>query len=343
MRRTMIAILLVLHGLAHSAAGVWAMSLGPAWAVVPLWLIAEVGFVAAGLGLAGVPGLRDHWQPIAFFAGVSSVALLASFGTLALIAGLVFDVLLLVVASAVAERSDELEPRIEPRPPNVRRRRGAIAAAAVAWVFLSWLALVIVSRPWYTAWGVSEAERTMKLPGDELVPQAHYRMDHAVTVQAPADSVWPWLVQIGQDRAGFYSYDGLERLIGDDIRNADRIHPEWQERGVGDLVRAAQPGYLGGRLGDALGWRVVQLEPGRALVLENWGAFVVEPLGTDSSRLHVRTRGAGQPSLLGVALGPVSLLVYEPAHFIMQRRMLLGIRDRAEGRMQRVGFSPPSA
>jgi len=70
---------------------------------------------------------------------------------------------------------------------------------------------------------------------------------------------------------------------------------------------------------------VVQLEPGRTVVLENRGAFVVQPLGENSSRLHVRTRGSGTPSLAGVALGPVSLLACEPAHFIMERRMLLGI------------------
>jgi hypothetical protein len=145
MRRAIIAILLVLHGLGHSAAGVWAMSLGPPWAVVPLWLIAEVGFVAAGLGLAGVPGLRASWQPIAFFAGVSSVALLASFGTLALVTGLLIDVLLLVLATAIAERSPELDPVV----PNGRRRRGAIAAAAVAWAFPAWLPVVVTLRPWH--------------------------------------------------------------------------------------------------------------------------------------------------------------------------------------------------
>jgi hypothetical protein len=339
MRRTIIAILLILHGLAHSAAGVWAMSLGPSWAVVPLWAIAEVGFVAAGLGLAGVPGLRRWWQPIAFFAGVSSVALLASFGALPLAVGLAVDVVLLVLATAVAERSSELEAAV----PNVRRRRGAVLGTAAAWAFVGWLAVVIVLRPWHTSWGVTEEERAMALPGDQLVPDAHYRMDHAVTVRAPAESVWPWLVQIGQDRGGFYSYDRLERLIGDDVRNADRIHPEWQSREVGDLVRATQPDYLGGRFGSALGWRVVQLEPGRALVLENWGAFVVVPVDENTSRLHVRTRGPGTPSLLGVALGPASLLVFEPAHFIMERRMLLGIRDRAERSMERVGFSLPRA
>jgi len=338
MRRTIIAILLILHGLAHSAAGIWAMSLGPSWAVVPLWLIAEVGFVAAGLGLAGVPALRNWWQPIAFFAGISSVALLASFGTLALVAGLLGDVLLLILATAVAERS----PVLESVPPNGHRRR-AVAGAVAAWALLAWLALAISLRPWHTSWGTSAAQRAMSLPGDELVSEAHYRMDHAITVNAPADSVWPWVAQIGQDRGGFYSYDRLERLIGDDVRNADRIHPEWQERRVGDLVRATQPGYLGGRLGNELGWRVAELEPGRALVLEHWGAFVVIPVDEHTSRLHIRLRGPGTPSLLGVVLGPANLLVFEPAHFIMERRMLLGIRDRAEGRLVRVGYSPPSA
>lgn len=339
MRRRLIATLLIVHGLAHSAGGIWAMSIGSAWAVVPLWLVAEGGFVAAGFGLAGVPGLRAPWQPIAFFAGVGSVALLASFGTLALVAGSAIDVVLLVVATAVAERTPELTAL----PPNGRRRWRTVAGTTVAWAFLAWLSATIALRPWHTTWGVSSEELAMPLPGDELVPDAHYRMDHAVTIHAPADSVWPWLVQIGQDRAGFYSYDRLERLIGDDVHNADRIHSEWQQRRVGDLVRAVQPDYLGGRLGTALGWRVVELEPGRALVLDNWGAFVVVPVDDHTSRVHIRMRGAGTPTLRGIALGPLSLLVYEPAHFVMERRMLLGIRDRAERGSQRVGFLPPPA
>lgn len=337
MRRTLIGTLFVVHGLAHSAAGIWAMSIGTSWTVVPLWLVAEVGFVAAGLGLVGVPGLSAVWQAIAFFAGVSSVALLASFGTLALVFGLAMDVVLLVLATAFAEHSPELVTAL----PNGGHRWRRIVGGTIAWGFLAWLAATIVLRPWHTTWGVSSEELATPLPGDELVPDAHYRMDHAVTIQAPADSVWPWLAQIGQDRAGFYSYDRLERLVGDDVHNADRIHPEWQERRVGDLVRAAQPDYLGGRLGATLGWRVAQLEPGRALVLDDWGAFVVVPVDDRTSRVHIRMRGRGTPTLRGIALGPVTLLVYEPAHFIMERRMLLGIRDRAEGKLQRVGFSPP--
>ena len=146
--------------------------------------------------------------------------------------------------------------------------------------------------------------------------------------------MWPWLVQLGQDRGGFYSYDWLERAFGDDIRNADRIHPEWQTIARGDLVRATQPSYLGGKLGD-LGWKVTDVVPGRALILENWGAFVVRPVNDSTSRLHIRLRGPGAPSLAGVALAPFGLLVFEPAHFIMERGMLLGIRQRAEGMMRR--------
>jgi len=337
MRRLLIGTLFIVHGLAHSAAGIWAMSIGSSWAVVPLWLVAEVGFVAAGLGLIGAPALRTAWQAIAFFAGVSSIALLASFGTLALVTGLVMDVVLLVLSTAVAEHSPELTSVL----PDGRHRWARVALGTVAWSFLLWLSATIVLRPWHTTWGVSSEEIASPLPGDDLVPDAHYRMDHAVTIHAPADSVWPWLAQIGQDRAGFYSYDRLERLVGDDVHNADRIHPEWQDRRVGDLVRAAQSDYLGGRLGATLGWRVARLEPGRALVLDRWGAFVVEPIDDSSSRVHIRMRDEGTPTLRGVALGPATLLLFEPAHFIMERGMLLGIRDRAEGKLQRVGFSPP--
>ena len=170
----------------------------------------------------------------------------------------------------------------------------------------------------------------MVMIGDPPIGESHYRIDHAVTIQAPVDSVWQWLAQIGQDRGGFYSYDWLERVFGADIRNADAIVPEWQSRIAGDFVRAVQPSYLGGILGHNLGWNVRQVEPGRAIVLENWGAFVLEPMGPRLTRMHIRTRGAGVPTASGIAITPASLLLFEPAHFIMERGMLLGIKERAE-------------
>ena len=85
----------------------------------------------------------------------------------------------------------------------------------------------VVARPWMDRWGSTAEERALLLACDELVPDAE-QQTHAVTVDAPPEKVWPWLVQIGQGRAGFYSHDRLERLVGADIRNADKIRPEWR-------------------------------------------------------------------------------------------------------------------
>jgi hypothetical protein len=80
---------------------------------------------------------------------------------------------------------------------------------------------------------------------------------------------------------------------------------------------------------------VSAIVPGRAIILENWGAFVLHPVDQETTRFFVRTRGDGRPSFAAVVLGPINVFVFEPAHFIMQRRMMLGVRDRAEGMMWR--------
>jgi hypothetical protein len=97
----------------------------------------------------------------------------------------------------------------------------------------------------------------------------------AVTIQASVTAVWPWLAQVGQDRGGFYSYEWLEDLAGAQIDNADRIRPEWQHREVGEIVR----------LHPATGLKVKVFEPNHALVLEGWGAFVLERADEQRTRL----------------------------------------------------------
>jgi hypothetical protein len=151
---------------------------------------------------------------------------------------------------------------------------------------------------------------------------------HGVSVDAPPERVWPWLVQIGQDRAGFYSYDWLERAFLADIHNVDEIRPEWQRRQPGDFVRATQPNYLGGLLGEDLGWYVMEVQPGRALVLHQWGAFVLQEDGRGGTRLLVRSTLSDRR--IPVWAAAVSFTAFELPHFIMQRRMLLGIKERAE-------------
>jgi uncharacterized protein YndB with AHSA1/START domain len=315
MRRTVFALILLLHGLAHANAGMLAAD-GARVAPTIFWALASVSFLAAAFGLFGVRPLNRYWQLLALTGTLSSLVLLAAFRPATAAAGIALDVATLGILFFVSI------------PPRERREPGRLARVGqvVAYAALAYVTVVILTRPWHSRWGSSDADLRAALPGDELVPSPKYTIQHAVTIHAPPADVWPWLVQLGQDRGGFYSYDWLERAFGDRIRNADRIHPEWQTLHEGDLVRATQPDYLGGRFGPNLGWRVVQLEPNRVITLGGWGAFVLQPT-SGGTRLIVRTRGAGKPN---VALAPFGLLVFEPAHFIMERGMLLGIKERAE-------------
>jgi hypothetical protein len=316
----MLGVALIAHGLAHSSAGMWATDIGGRELVTVLWELSCVGFLTAGAGVLGVRALWKWWRALVVVASVSSLLLLGLFGHPLFVVGIIADVILLAVAvfswwNVPAVDPPEILPRLLQR---------------LMLVFIAYVALLIGLRPWYSSWGTTRSEQQMVMIGDPPLGQSHYRIDHAVTINAPVDSVWPWLVQIGQDRAGFYSYDWLERAFGADIHNSDVIVPAWQQRKRGDIVRAAQPDYLNGLFGRNLGWRVRLIEPGRAMVLAKWGAFVLDPIDARTTRMHIRTRGPGVPTLSGIPLTAVSLLLFEPSHFIMERGMLLGLKKRAE-------------
>jgi hypothetical protein len=194
-------------------------------------------------------------------------------------------------------------------------------------------------RPWLLRWGATAEEASTPLPGDDLVPTAAYTTTRAVRVRASAETIWPWLVQLGQARAGFYTYDRLEQIAGAAIRSADRIVPEFQQLAVGDTVLLSPVG----------GPRVAVLEPGCALVLSQtmdlrtgqsippvpatrWAmdwtwTFALRPLADGATRLLVRTRADYRPHAV---LTPGVRLLLEPIHFVMERGMLLGIKLRAE-------------
>jgi uncharacterized protein YndB with AHSA1/START domain len=202
------------------------------------------------------------------------------------------------------------------------------AAAMVGW----WKVLT----PWQRNWGATEAEVALSLPGDVLTPPPVEQNTRAITIAAPPEDVWPWLVQMGADRGGFYSYAWLENLFGLDIHNADRIVEEWQQLAVGDWVWANR-----GRSG---GWVVEQLEPDELLVLKTadresgravsrdeglgfefqW-TFALRPAPLGATRLLIRERSAYGRRLTRWLLAPVGLV-----SFVMTRRMLEGIRVRAE-------------
>ncbi|HET9635204.1 MAG TPA: hypothetical protein VFP26_04670 [Gemmatimonadaceae bacterium] len=318
------AVFLLFHGLAHAGIGMWAGESGRWWFPVALWELAMVGFLAAGFGALGVAGLRDFWRPLTIVGGVASLMLLILTPGAVLVLGLTVDFLAL---SMIAYSRSEATV---PDPSRAKHKVWRVTGIVISSLFLIYVALVLALRTWNMEWGTTPAERASMLPGDEFVPVAHYRIDHGISIDAPTEAVWPWVIQIGQDRGGFYSYTKLENAAGAQITNANQIVREWQTRKVGELVPTVPENYLRGVFGRRLGCKVLRVVPGHALVLEGWGAFVVLPTRDNKTRMLIRTRGEGTPSLAGVVEAPFGLLVFEPAHFIMERAMLIGIKQRAE-------------
>ena len=208
------------------------------------------------------------------------------------------------------------------------KRGWAVAAGAGTFVASTWVA---AHRRWRN-WGATADEIVRTMPGDELVAPPASSTTRAVTVEAPAAAVWPWLVQMGQGRAGMYSYDVLENLIGLDIHSSWSIVEELQHLEVGDRIRLVPPGWAG--LKDGFSLPVARIEEGRSLVLREdptegpWDAvwsFHVVPDGPDRCRLI--SRGTAQDR--GTAARIVDELM-DPVTLVMTRKMLLGIKERAE-------------
>jgi hypothetical protein len=184
-------------------------------------------------------------------------------------------------------------------------------------------------------WGATAEDATATLPGDELVPEPAEQTTLAVTVDAPAEEVWAWLVQMGHGRGGMYSYDWLENLIGLDIHTTDEIRGEWQHLAPGERVVVVPEGY--GPMPAGYAFFVARVDPPRALVLRQappehpWNgvwSFHVLPAGDGHCRLLSRSRTEVAPRL-GLR---IATRVGEPVTLVMTRRMLHGIRQRAERR-----------
>ena len=139
-------------------------------------------------------------------------------------------------------------------------------------------------------------------------------MTRAVTIDAPVESVWPWLAQIGEDRGGFYSYTWLENLAGCDMHNAHRVHEEWHDRKVGDGIPLHPLNAV----------KLARFDRNRTFAFAGGWYLNLEPLGSDRCRLIARSRiPRGLPSL-------AYAIFVEGPHFIMERKMLLGLKLRAE-------------
>jgi hypothetical protein len=208
---------------------------------------------------------------------------------------------------------------------SVKRKLAIGAGAGLA----AGLAYPLLYRRRCLTWGASHDEVLTKLPGDELLPEASLVTTRAITIAAPPDAIWPWLVQMGSGRGGAYSYDWIENLLGLDMHSADSVLPEFQDLKVGDELPMGRGAPV---------MRVEILDPERTFATrsadQNWvWTFALVPSVTEpgSTRLISRNR------IAAARLTPEARLFYtlvmEPGSLIMERKMLLGIKARAEGRV----------
>jgi hypothetical protein len=178
-------------------------------------------------------------------------------------------------------------------------------------------------RPWHLRWGATDEEIEMALPGDEDATGRDLFTTRAIDIDAAPEDVWPWIVQMGQTKAGMYSYRWLENLVGCKMPDVRSVVPFWQHPKVGDEV------WLHPK---APPLKVLHVNPNRDFVLGNTWSFHLRPLdGGRRTRFIVR----GQGALVNPDLGPIGnfaywRVIFEPAHFVMERKMMLRIKELAE-------------
>lgn len=188
-----------------------------------------------------------------------------------------------------------------------------------------------LSRGWYSSWGATPDEVKMTLPGDDIVPAPKLESTRAITIDAPVSEVWPWVVQLGQGRGGFYSYQSLENLAGCKIVNADQIIPEFQSVEIGDKVRLGPDGYPAFDVADVMPEVALILQGDIQDAQENittwiW-IFYLHPINEHVTRLILRTRLTYADSVGNSLMWRVFT---DPISFNMERKMLQGIKSRVE-------------
>jgi hypothetical protein len=210
---------------------------------------------------------------------------------------------------------------------ELTRGLGEIAMASPLFLFAP------LYRQWHVRWGATDDELAAPMPGDEVVDRPSFQATRAITIDAPPEDVWPWLAQIGYGRAGWYSYDLFDNA---GRPSAERILPELQQPAVGDWVPMAA------KVNETTAFKIKAFEPHRFMLWEKphstW-AWKLEPLDGGRSRLitRLKDRYSWQESL-GNAL--VSLILLEFGDFPMMRKLLLGVKRRAEQTRRTSGERP---
>jgi hypothetical protein len=194
----------------------------------------------------------------------------------------------------------------------------ALGAAVVATVaYLRFL------RPSVLNWNATAEEVARGMAGDDLLADATLQTTRAITVHAPPSAIWPWLLQMGpKPRGGIYTYDWIERLLGIDIKNSDRIMPEFQHLEPGEMMGLNEKGE---------GIQVLEVQDQRAIVLQwvpaksTW-TFALYPTNAGTTRLISRNRIKPKSALAWAGM----IAFMEAGSLVMERKMLMGIRDRSE-------------
>ena len=212
---------------------------------------------------------------------------------------------------------------------------GTIGTVAIAFTLI----LSPFIRRWYGRWGAVDEELRQPIPGDELVPHPKAQMTLAVTVQAPAAKIWPWFVQLGCQRGGWYSYDLLDN---GGSPSADRIIPEYQQLDIGDIVKAMPKGDFGfpvaiieqnrqltlaGTTNTDTGEEADPNDPDLDTYFSGNQTFLLNEGDDGLTRLIFRMRIDWNPSPIGTI---VNKGFFEPISFVMARKTLLNIKERAE-------------
>lgn len=180
---------------------------------------------------------------------------------------------------------------------------------------------VVFIKPYIFTWGANDKEISMSMPGDHLAP--FISSTRSISIEAPISDVWDWVIQLGADRGGFYSYWFIEKPLGYKYRETDRIEAKFKDMEVGRVIKASLDPSMSFI---EYNFPVVAVDPGKSFVLKNWGCFLLNEVDSTRTRLIVRTHGQ---SLKGWT-DYLDYFFMMPLHYLMERRMLIGIKLRSE-------------
>jgi len=320
---------MIAHGLCHAVLPLRGAGMleGDSWTyalTVACYTLAINGFVAAGAGALGVSPFRRFTWWLTLVAATSSMIAFRMLGDVDLWPGMVLDLTLPIAATFLVAT-----PQPMPALHGFRRLLQLASHAIIALIVL-YIATASLLWPWHRHWGTTPGERAMSLPGDPVERQSAFELMHGVSIDAPPEDVWPWLVQIGTGPRGVLQL----RLAGAPLRRADSQRRRNQTR-MAEASRRRLRSRHAARIPRRTAWR---------------GPRLVCHRGASESRARVallgRVRSAGERTRRDPSPDPVhheqspypvwaaavSFTAFELPHFIMERRMLLGIKERAEAR-----------